>query len=597
MRRFEQLLVVPVAFFAIFQVFLPFSSSGKAEEGFPSLIAGELVIIRGYMGKNIVLFIDGTWNQAGDGNPTNVCKLWRRTLANEGPEQLVHYIRGVGTSRGGNSDLPKWYLDANLPQENNSWLSRKARKYIGGGCGLGMTARIQEAYAFLTENYVHGDQIFLFGFSRGAFAVRSLAGFIDEVGLLLRDHIKDVKSAYLLYESKRKQDRAKLARKLRRVSGFPRPGKETETVLPVHMIGVWDTVGALGIFERQRSMPIFNTGYHNTRLPSNVSIARHALALHELRETFEPLLWDDCKPGQSLLQVWFAGAHADIGGGYPETALSDISLEWMVQEAMAAGLRVAQAPYSRWAPLSPAAVHCEIQKAFVLATPTIRTFVPAALANKANEADGHAVHQSVIDRLSIPPLPAYRFWEDSANLALAEIDDATPLLAIMLVFCGQGIIKPSSWDNDTEVRSLAPPPYLPSKFNAAGLAALRGVIESFETALPVLPVDLVRVIFLNAALRAEAGYESIHDLTTSVCERLMAAPDAVSRADAVRDSAALSDALQIACDRLPASACAHLRKDMDRLQVCESLTWPPLNIPAVHDAVGSACSSAGGGKL
>ncbi|GGZ10055.1 DUF2235 domain-containing protein [Pseudoduganella plicata] len=453
--------------------------------------------------KNIVLFMDGTWNGAGDDYPTNVRKLYERVLGQESPKQHVHYIRGIGTSAAGPAQLPGWHRAANLPAESNSWLGRTKRRYLGGAFGLGMSAKIREAYAFLVQHYRPGDQVFLFGFSRGAFAARSLAGFVEEVGLLLREDIAMVPQAYALYESKRKADRDKLPALMQRLTGIRRPGPEGEYVLKVHMIGVWDTVGALGVHERQKTMPIFNTGYHNTRLPENIAHARHALALHELRAQFAPLLWDHCRPAQSLLQVWFAGAHADVGGGYEDTTLSDIALEWMASEAAHLGLRVWSDPRGVSAAIGAQAVHNPLTGCFVLAKPAIR----GAIARLAELPDGalprdlasHAVHQSALDRLSI--VLHYQRGKEIAE-AWRRIDDDTARMAINLLCQGRPPVQPGEVTLQAPALTPRPvPAVLRTGTSAAALAALDDTQASWLKVFPTTPAALVLPLLLNATLR------------------------------------------------------------------------------------------------
>jgi uncharacterized protein (DUF2235 family) len=281
------------------------------------------------MPKNIALFIDGTGNRdLGEGIPwnSNVIKLFYAATQNQ--FQKTHYMQGVG---------------------NDSWLIRPISRLFGGAFGFGIGNRIKEAYQFLSRYYDFDDRIYLFGFSRGALAARSLAGFVEAVGLLLRSaaHLEKVEEAYTLYESGKSPAQSELRNFLRRLTSQSTPNAENRTVLPIYFIGVWDTVAALGIPDGSpRSAAKFvarYTRHHQTELPPNVTHARHALALHEIRQPFEPLLWKGMSPNnprQSLIQVWFPGAHADVGGGYEEKGWSDLALHWMASEAEAYDLNL-----------------------------------------------------------------------------------------------------------------------------------------------------------------------------------------------------------------------------------------------------------------
>ena len=201
--------------------------------------------------------------------------------------------------------------------------------------GRGTAPQIQRAYGWLASGYREGDRIFLFGFSRGAYAVRSLAGVIDRVGLLRRDHATEraVRLAWRHYErSADSQASQAFARRFCHVEA------------PIEMVGVWDTVKALGL-----RLPFFwmfaqdRHAFHNHHLGPSIRHGYHALALHETREAFAPVLWD-CPPGWegNVEQVWFRGAHGDIGGQIGNVAaarpLSNIPLVWILDRAEALGL-------------------------------------------------------------------------------------------------------------------------------------------------------------------------------------------------------------------------------------------------------------------
>ena len=267
--------------------------------------------------KRLVICCDGTWNEpdekvhgdpADETEPTNVLKVVRgvKPIDRYKVPQIVYYDTGVGT---------QGFVD----------------KFIGGGLGNGISENIQQAYRFIANNYAPGDELFLFGFSRGAYTVRSLAGFMGAIGLLEKAYLRCVPEAYALYRlSPRKRSSSLPYQRLEQLELPPRTG------IPIKFIGVWDTVGALGAptpflgrFTRNK------VGFHNTQLGADVQNAYHALAVDEQRRPFQPDLWRG-KPaqGQTIQQVWFAGVHSNIGGSYRNNGLSNITLKWLVDRAM-----------------------------------------------------------------------------------------------------------------------------------------------------------------------------------------------------------------------------------------------------------------------
>ncbi|GAA1418536.1 DUF2235 domain-containing protein [Streptomyces thermospinosisporus] len=268
------------------------------------------------MTQRLVVCCDGTWNFADQPSKTNVAKVAlavsRGTVA--GKEQRVHYHSGVGT--------------------------RRLERLRGGAFGVGLSRNVAAAYRFLVEAYEPGDELFLFGFSRGAFTARSLSGLLRHCGVLRRGHADRVPEAWALYRDRIEKPNGAAATLFRRSYAY-----ETD----IRFIGVWDTVGALGIpvpdaTWLRPAVDRFNRrwAFHNTELSSWIQGAFHALAIDEQRSAFRPALWHQqsgaAGQGQELKQVWFAGAHSDTGGGYKETGLSDIALLWMVDQARRYGL-------------------------------------------------------------------------------------------------------------------------------------------------------------------------------------------------------------------------------------------------------------------
>ena len=283
-------------------------------------------------GKRIVICADGTWGSPyrQDGSHaglTNVRRMAQAVLpvTDDRTPQVVLYQSGLGT--GG----------------------ARVDRLLGGGMGLGLATNVVDAYTFLVGNYEAGDELYLFGFSRGAYTARSLAGLIRNCGILRKAHAERVQEAYDRYRDRRSPDwhpsgskaiafrEAHAWRETRRRSDDQR-GQDTT----IRFLGVWDTVGAFGVPSGLwRSLTRRAHGFHDTQLSRCVDHAYQALAVDERRAPFYPTLWDPGSPrlpGQTLLQVWFAGVHANVGGGYPDAGLSDIALDWLASHAMAHGL-------------------------------------------------------------------------------------------------------------------------------------------------------------------------------------------------------------------------------------------------------------------
>jgi uncharacterized protein (DUF2235 family) len=273
------------------------------------------------MSKRLVVCCDGTWNrpeelEQGVPAPTNVSKL-ALAVASEDPAgtpQLLFYQQGVGT--------------------------RRFERIRGGAFGYGLSRNVRDCYSFVVENYEPGDELYLFGFSRGAFTARSTAGFVRNCGILRPEHVGRINDAYRLYRARdpARHPNGLEARLFRRM--YSRADSENE----IKFIGVWDTVGSLGIPIDGVRVPFITRlwSFHDVTLSSHVRFAYQALAIDEQRLPFKPTLWrqqDDAKD-QILEQVWFAGVHSDVGGGYPDPALAEISMLWIAQRARDTGLNL-----------------------------------------------------------------------------------------------------------------------------------------------------------------------------------------------------------------------------------------------------------------
>jgi uncharacterized protein (DUF2235 family) len=285
------------------------------------------------MGKTLVVCCDGTWNQPdeerhGIKEPTNVAKLGLAVAGAEADQRLF-YEPGVGTT----------------PTE----------RIIGGAFGYGLSRNIRNCYRFLAREYAPGDTLFLFGFSRGAYTARSLAGLIRNCGILRGDDADLVDAAYAFYRDRTSRTRPSSIQSQLFREAHSHPAE------PIHFIGVWDTVGALGIPDElpgwKEMSQLFSGweelwGFHDTQLSSQVTYAIHGLSIDEQRAAFKPTLWTqspDPTVKQTLKQVWFSGVHSEVGGGTDDNSLYDIALLWMADEARQAGLVLRDGqPWAGW---------------------------------------------------------------------------------------------------------------------------------------------------------------------------------------------------------------------------------------------------------
>lgn len=283
--------------------------------------------------KRIVVCCDGTWNRPekdpAKDHPTNVLKLARaiQPFDSNGTAQQVFYDWGIGS-----------YYD----------------RVVGGATGKGIAKNIMDGYRYIVQNYTPGDEIYLFGFSRGAYTVRSLCGLINNCGILKRPDARLIEAAFAHYKRPGRayhpdgeaslKFRAQHAHRSRRV----------------RFVGVWDTVGALGIPISFLGLLDREDEFYDTKIGPNVDIARHAMAIDEMRSDFEPTIWQQ-RLNMSLEQVWFCGAHGDVGGGNKPDKdgglLSDIPLGWMLNEAKQAGLSIERHLPAVLAPKPTAKLH------------------------------------------------------------------------------------------------------------------------------------------------------------------------------------------------------------------------------------------------
>ena len=344
------------------------------------------------MAKTWIVCIDGTWNQPGQKDrdpvtatetaaPSNIVRTWE-ALANTplatdfyygsiapikpkilftGVEGEVIYLAGIGTSGTVETHI------------------------LEGATGTGTSERIRDAYRFLAERYHQGDRIYGFGFSRGAFAIRSLAGFIDLAGMpkqpraLKEEEVLEIYDAYM---------DGKLVDKARYGT--------IDTM--IEFIGVWDTVGALA-FGRTLG------NFHRIN-PGNVKRVAHALALDEERQRFEPSFWDaPATAATQVEEVWFSGCHTNIGGGYADANLSNIALFWMLQSARDAGLPLDARGIPGFDLKDPRGLQRDSYKEFYDSMGLIGGIAESLHLKHEPRAirAGQRIHQSVFDRMQEAP--------------------------------------------------------------------------------------------------------------------------------------------------------------------------------------------------
>ncbi|KAH6714185.1 hypothetical protein BKA61DRAFT_735704 [Leptodontidium sp. MPI-SDFR-AT-0119] len=288
--------------------------------------------------KRLIVSCDGTWQSADNSSPLdntnaiNFCRALKHNRGEDEKEQIMFYQAGVGS-------------DA----------LTKTQKLLSGGFGLGLEENSREAYSYLAYNYAPGDEIFLLGFSRGAYTVRSVAGLIGALGMLSRDGMQYFKAVYSLYKkAKTTPDFTKsldsfIEKEKLEGTNWRIPPGEVE----IKAVACWETVGALGVPENWLTKMLGEDEkwkFLDTQLPERVEYAFQALGLDEHRSSFSPTLWwrdpnaqftrstDGTIIHPSLIQTWFPGHHSDVGGGEPDHKISNITLVWMIDQFTSRGL-------------------------------------------------------------------------------------------------------------------------------------------------------------------------------------------------------------------------------------------------------------------
>jgi len=310
------------------------------------------------MSRNIVICCDGTCNQFGPIN-TNVVRLFQ-SVVRSSDRQVAFYDPGVGT-----------FAATFFGFHVGTFLG----KLLGAAFGYGVKRNMETCYRFLMDHYEDGDCVYIFGFSRGAFTARSLASMLDKCGLLHAGHqnlIPYMSAQYFGSAGAEEVDAFKRT--------FCRECKP-------RFVGVWDTVGSIGWLKALRQ-------FRHNRLSPGVSHACHAVSIDEKRSKFPVSLWDEnaLRPGQQVQQVWFAGVHCDVGGGYADHTLANIPFHWMLDQAMARGLEVREGFAGKWPGDYDGLIHHSRVRCWRLLPARVRTIPPGA-----------TIHPSVRERVETDP--------------------------------------------------------------------------------------------------------------------------------------------------------------------------------------------------
>ena len=319
--------------------------------------------------RNIIFVCDGTLSSIRAGEETNAGLFYRLLRSVGGSGQIVRYDPGV---------------------QGKGW-----RKWLNAASGEGINRSIKSGYAFLARNWRPGDRIFLIGYSRGAYAVRSLAGMIGNVGLLRREYARRryVDLAFRFYEVGSKSP-------ARRHFSHHR----CHETVPIEMLGVWDTVKSLGLpYPLLNRLAPMATEFHDHRLGDHIHHGYHALAIDETRNSYRPILWELSHDWSGRLeQAWFPGAHGDVGGEvrtFPQARpLSNLSLNWMLRRANQCGLSLPD----DWQNRFPEDVSAPMMGSYS----GIGRFFVLRGRRRVGSGDGETVHLSIRERMAA--LPRYR---------------------------------------------------------------------------------------------------------------------------------------------------------------------------------------------
>lgn len=356
--------------------------------------------------KNLVVCLDGTGNQLRARGNTNVVLLYQLLDLSDPSRQVAYYDPGVGTFSSGGAWTPA---------------GKRLSKLMGLAFGVGLRANLGEVYTWLMHHWEPGDRVFVFGFSRGAYTARALTGMLRTVGLArpgLENLVQYAVQAHTQrFSQKNRADYWGTVHNF--AASFAREVDGTRTTVPVHYLGLWDTVKAAGLLRWQIHWPFTNT------LP-NVRRCRHAVSIDEKRRPYRPDPVTAVSPDGALEQVWFAGVHSDVGGTFVDPPveappdkpggeaqkvqppkLSTISLKWVVEGAVEEGLLVNPTAYRRACTVSTANAHAPVHRmGWVWGLATYR---------RRRIPDGAQVHSSVDVRRQQEPDYARGQWHGQVS--------------------------------------------------------------------------------------------------------------------------------------------------------------------------------------
>jgi uncharacterized protein (DUF2235 family) len=350
-------------------------------------------------GRNLIICCDGTNNQFGSNN-TNVVRLVQ-VLDRDPTKQRLFYDAGVGT-------LPE---PASWGAIKKVWFELADLAFA-----VGLQDRVGNGYRYLMEMWQPGDRVFMFGFSRGAYTVRVLAGLLHQLGLLPEGAANLVPYAYRLFKAIRKDPKGKpgsywdVCDQFRWTFSRPMSGADEDRRFPVHFVGVWDTVSSVGWVWNPTTFPY-------THKNPGIKFIRHAVSIDERRAFFRSNLFD-ATPGQDFKQGWFPGAHCDVGGGYSDSELWRGAFTWMLQEAQKAGLLtdasrsatvIGTPPAQPWADkvhesLNWKWIGAEIMPKFPYSAATRSHHFYINFGRRRQIVPGSLIHRTALERMMMPDL-------------------------------------------------------------------------------------------------------------------------------------------------------------------------------------------------
>lgn len=371
------------------------------------------------MADRLILCLDGTWNSSFNIHerddqttvlkPTNPLKLARAVLPRDpgdGTRQITYYDSGVGAQ--------------GLYPGVSNWLLNFADSKLGGGWGAGFEANIEQATTFISNNYSEGDQIFVFGFSRGAAQARGLTNFISWLGGVPAK----CDAYYIPIVFRHYLENGGGGSPIDIVNSHGVAPAERIVPIKVTYLGVWDTVMALGSrFRPAGGTSVSEKSFHVREIPADCVLnARQGLAIDEKRYDFRPEIWRDSLRGQSLEQRWFAGAHGNVGGSYGDDGMANVSLHWIIDGAKALGMAVDEKFLAKYGPY----VQDEIGESHTLIYKTIE-LLRFKRGEGLREIDGYpesaqlSIDPSVIKRMCSDPSKYHEMTKSYRPKQIVEI--------------------------------------------------------------------------------------------------------------------------------------------------------------------------------